>query len=52
VRLCEFEELEYQGKDVKVSVNSKEEISEDFCLNFAQEFGLWKDCSELIFDHY
>jgi hypothetical protein len=33
------------GKDqnllVKVTVNSKEEKSEDFCPNYAQEFGLW-----------
>ncbi len=29
-----------QGKAVEVTVNSKEENSEDFCLDFVQEFGL------------
>ncbi len=28
-----------QGKAVEVTVNSKEEKSSDFCLNFVQEFG-------------
>jgi hypothetical protein len=28
-----------QGKAVEVTVNSKEENSEDFCLDFVQEFG-------------
>ncbi len=31
-----------QGKAVKVTVNSKEKNSKDFCLDFVQEFGLWK----------
>ena len=26
---------------MEVTVNSKEEISYNFCLNFVQEFGLW-----------
>jgi hypothetical protein len=26
---------------VEVTVNSKEEISQDSCLDFVQEFGLW-----------
>jgi hypothetical protein len=30
-----------QGKAVELTVNSKEENSEDFCLDFVQEFGLW-----------
>ena len=30
-----------QGKAVKVAVNSKEENSEDFRLDFVPEFGLW-----------
>ncbi len=30
-----------KGKAVKVTVNSKEESSWDFCLDFVQEFGLW-----------
>ncbi len=29
------------GKVVRVTVNSMEEISYDFCLDFVQEFGLW-----------
>ncbi len=37
-RLRELEEIViYQDK----TVNSKEENSEDFCLHFVQEFGLW-----------
>ncbi len=27
---------------VEVTVNSKEENSEDFCSNYVQEFGLWE----------
>ncbi len=34
-----------QGKAVEVIVNSKEE---NFCLDFVQEFGLWKVLKELI----
>jgi hypothetical protein len=33
-RLLDFEEIE-------VNVNSKEENSSDFCLDFVQEFGLY-----------
>ncbi len=29
-----------QGKAIEVTVNSKEENSEDFCLDFVKEFGL------------
>ncbi len=29
------------GKAVELTVNSKEENSEDLCLDFVQEFGLW-----------
>jgi hypothetical protein len=29
-----------QGKSVEVTLNSKEENYEDFCLDFVQEFGL------------
>ncbi len=29
-----------QGNAVEVTVNSKEENSEDFCLDFVPEFGL------------
>ncbi len=36
-RLREFEEIEYKGKAVEVTVISKEE---NFCLGFVQEFGL------------
>ncbi len=39
-RLHEFEEIEISSKAVKVTVNNKEENSEDFCLDFFQEFGL------------
>ncbi len=31
----------YQGKVVGVTLNSKEETLETFCLDFVQEFGLW-----------
>jgi hypothetical protein len=37
--LREFTEVE--SKAVEVIVNSKEEISQDFFLDFVQEFGLW-----------
>ncbi len=30
-----------QGKAVEMTVNNKEENSEDFCLDFVREFGLW-----------
>jgi hypothetical protein len=36
-RFCEFEEIEISRQDVEVTVNSKEENSSDFCLNFVQE---------------
>jgi hypothetical protein len=39
-RLHEFEEIKPQGKAVEVIVNNKEKNSSDFCLDFAQEFGL------------
>jgi hypothetical protein len=35
-----FKKYESQGKAVEVTVNSKEENSSDFCLDFVQEFGL------------
>ncbi len=43
-RLREFEEREISSKavEVTVTVNNKEENSHDFCLDFVQEFGLWK----------
>ncbi len=34
-----------QGKAIEVIVNSKEENSSDFCLDFVQEFGLWAKSS-------
>ncbi len=37
-RLHKFEEIEIVSKAIEVTVNSKEE---NFCLDFAQEFGLW-----------
>jgi hypothetical protein len=39
--LREFEEIKSQCKAVEIIVNSKEENSEDFCLDFVQEFSLW-----------
>jgi hypothetical protein len=44
-RLREFKKLRSKGKTVKVTVNSKEENSEDFCLDFFREFGLWIYCT-------
>jgi hypothetical protein len=32
-----------QSKAVEVTVNSKEENSEDFCLDSVQEFGIWTE---------
>ncbi len=41
VRGCvSFKQWKSQGKAVEVTVNSKEENSEDFCLGFIQEFAL------------
>ncbi len=31
-----------ESEAVEVTVNSKEKNSSDFCLDFVQEFGLWK----------
>ncbi len=39
-RLRVFEEIEPQGKAVEDTVNSKEENSSDFCLDFLQEIVL------------
>jgi hypothetical protein len=40
-RLREFEEIEISRQScIEVTVNSKQENSEDFCLDFVQEFGL------------
>jgi len=36
-----LKKYKFQGKAVEVTVNSREENSEDFCLDFVQEFGLW-----------
>ncbi len=38
-RLRDFEEIEISSKAAEVTVNNKEENSEDFCLDFVQEFG-------------
>jgi len=40
-RLHKFEEIEISNKAVEVTVNNKEENSEDFCRDFVQEFDLW-----------
>ncbi len=45
-----FEEIESQGKAVEVTVNSKEENSEDIFLDFVQEFGLWLHFLKLELD--
>jgi hypothetical protein len=47
-RLREFEEIETQGKAVEVTVNSKEENSEDFCLDFVQEFSLGQNMMAVV----
>jgi hypothetical protein len=39
-RLREFEEIELSRQAIELTVNSKEENSQDFCLDFVQEFGL------------
>jgi hypothetical protein len=39
-RLREFEEIEISSKAVNVTVNNKEENSDNFCLGFTQKFGL------------
>jgi hypothetical protein len=42
VRGCvSLKKYKSQGKAVEVTVNSKDENSQDFCLDFIQEFGLW-----------
>jgi hypothetical protein len=39
VRDCEsLKKWKSEGKAVKVTMNSKEENSQDFCLDFVQEF--------------
>ncbi len=38
-RLREFDKIEISSKAVEVTVNNKEENSEDFCLDFVQEGG-------------
>jgi hypothetical protein len=46
VRGCaSLKKYNFHGKDVDVILNSKEENSRDFCLDFVQEFGLWKKCT-------
>jgi hypothetical protein len=43
VRGCvSLKKKKYQCKAVEMTVNSKEEISQDFCLDSVQEFGLSK----------
>jgi hypothetical protein len=39
-RLSEFEYIEISSKSVDVTMNNKEEHSEDFYLDFVQKFGL------------
>ncbi len=46
--LHEFEEIEISSKAAEVTVNNREDSSEDFCLGFDQKFGLW--CA-LYFPH-
>jgi hypothetical protein len=45
--LREFEERETSRKPVEVTVNTKEENSLDFYLDFGQEFGLTKQINGL-----
>jgi hypothetical protein len=35
-----FKKYKSQGKAIEVTVNSKEENSSDFCLDFVPEFGI------------
>jgi hypothetical protein len=45
-RLREFEEIEISSKAAEVTVNNKAKNSEDFCLDFVQEFGpLYYECT-------
>jgi hypothetical protein len=45
-KLCvSVKNYKYHDKAVEVTVNSKEENSQDFCLIFGQEFGL---CTHLL----
>jgi hypothetical protein len=37
-----------QGKAIELTVNSKEEKSKDFCLDFVQEFGLRMRSSRVV----
>jgi hypothetical protein len=47
VRGCvSLKKYKSQGKAVEVTVNSKEENSEEYCLDFVQEFGLRKFSSQ------
>jgi hypothetical protein len=45
--LRDFEEIEIsaKGKAVEVTVNSREENSKEFGMDFVQEFGIWSDKS-------
>ncbi len=46
VRGCvSLKKYKSHGIVAEVTVNNKEEKSEDFCLDFVQEFGVWKMCA-------
>ncbi len=49
-RLREFEKIEIsmQAVELTVNVNSKEENSYDFCLDFVREFGLSTKLLEIV----
>jgi hypothetical protein len=38
-----LKKYKFQGKAVEATVSSKEQNTQDFCLNFVQEFGLCKE---------
>ncbi len=51
-RLREFDKIEISNKVAEVTVNNKAENSEDFCLDFVQEF--WPpyyECTGIITTH-
>ncbi len=45
-----FKKFKAQGKTVEVTLNSTEENSEDFCLDFVQEFGLCTHDAPPLYD--
>jgi hypothetical protein len=46
--LRELEKYKFQSKALELTLNGKEENSSDFCLVFAQKFGLWANFSIMM----